>query len=271
MAEIQLQLGEQKTLKALSGTTEPVRASDLTEDIGETALNIGNSLRELGKRALAELVDKNKKLWRITDSGRELATTIQLPALELKPPAAAPAPAPAAAPAPAPAATPVPAETPPATQTPAQPAGPAFPSQAEILKMDGELLAVGTRKGDISLEVIVKYVERMANLNDLGSISNALTEMGVDTATKKRWLKLYAQDLREKMTGEETSYQELKDLRFDTGFTIAEWREASRQGNVCGILGCTDKPVTKCSHCGNHYCRKHEIVLQTIAHKRGYK
>jgi len=62
MAEIQLQLGEQKTLKALSGTTEPVSASDPTDDIGERALNVGNSFRELAKGGLAELVDKRKKL-----------------------------------------------------------------------------------------------------------------------------------------------------------------------------------------------------------------
>ena len=62
MAEIQLQLGEQKTLKALSGTTEPVRASGLAEAIGETALNVGNSFRELAKGGLAELVDKGRSL-----------------------------------------------------------------------------------------------------------------------------------------------------------------------------------------------------------------
>jgi hypothetical protein len=70
-----------------------------------------------------------------------------------------------------------------------------FPSQAEIFEREGELLAVGYRKGDITLDTIVKYVERMANLDDLDSVWNALTEMNVADNIKKRWIKLYSQNL----------------------------------------------------------------------------
>ncbi|GAH48619.1 unnamed protein product, partial [marine sediment metagenome] len=162
----ELQLREKQTLKALSQMTEPVRASDLTELTGLKAMDIGNSLRILAKGSLAELVDKKKKLWRIADSGKELAAT--LPA---QPPATPPATPPAQPP----------------VQPPAQPPGEeTIPSQSDLFRNEGELLGVGARKGSISLDVIVKWVERTADLDDLLSVWNALSEMGVASDVKKR-------------------------------------------------------------------------------------
>ena len=48
--------------------------------------------------------------------------------------------------------------------------------------------------------------------------------------------------------------------------TVDEWAEKSRRGEVCGILGCKNKPVIKCPHCGNHYCREHAFVIGGPGH-----
>jgi len=48
--------------------------------------------------------------------------------------------------------------------------------------------------------------------------------------------------------------------------TLDEWAEKSRKGEVCGILGCQNKPVKKCPHCRNHYCQEHAFVLDTPGH-----
>lgn len=186
-----LQLREAQTLKALSQMTEPARASDLTELTGLLAMAIGNSLRILAKGSLAELVDKKKKFWRITDSGKELAAT--LPALEPKPPATPPATPPALEPKP-----PVTPPTTPPTVVASKPTletREAIPSQSDIFRREGELLGIGVKKGEIQLDTIVAWVQRTANLNDLSSVWNALTEMNVANDVKKRWIKLYSQNL----------------------------------------------------------------------------
>lgn len=41
---------------------------------------------------------------------------------------------------------------------------------------------------------------------------------------------------------------------------IGEWKRRSEHGDVCGIFGCEEKPVTNCSHCGNWYCYEHSFV-----------
>ena len=56
-------------------------------------------------------------------------------------------------------------------------------------------MGFGSRKGDIKLDAVVNYVERIANLDDLSSVWNALTEMGVANDVKKRWIKLYSQNV----------------------------------------------------------------------------
>lgn len=48
--------------------------------------------------------------------------------------------------------------------------------------------------------------------------------------------------------------------------SVDEWREKSKRGEVCGILGCKQEPVVTCLHCGNCYCNEHRAVLSTPAH-----
>jgi hypothetical protein len=48
---------------------------------------------------------------------------------------------------------------------------------------------------------------------------------------------------------------------------IDNWRERSKKGEVCGILDCPNEPLTKCNHCGNHYCAEHVGILKcSVAH-----
>lgn len=44
------------------------------------------------------------------------------------------------------------------------------------------------------------------------------------------------------------------------------WAARSRQGEVCGILGCPNDPAVRCEHCSNMYCEEHRFVLSTPAH-----
>ena len=60
------------------------------------------------------------------------------------------------------------------------------PSQAHLFRTEGERLGVGRGKGEIKLDAIVNYVRRIANLDDLNSVWNALTEMAVANDVKKR-------------------------------------------------------------------------------------
>ncbi|MBU1066944.1 hypothetical protein KKE60_04120, partial [Patescibacteria group bacterium] len=77
------------------------------------------------------------------------------------------------------------------------------PSQADLFRSIGENLGVGAKKGDVRLDAIIYYVQRTTNLDDLSSVWNALTEMGVANDVKKRWVKIYAQNLPGKEIPEE--------------------------------------------------------------------
>jgi hypothetical protein len=55
-------------------------------------------------------------------------------------------------------------ETPPAET-------PTIPWQADLFRREGESLGVGTKKGDIRLDAIVRYVERLSDLDDLNSVT----------------------------------------------------------------------------------------------------
>ena len=41
---------------------------------------------------------------------------------------------------------------------------------------------------------------------------------------------------------------------------IGEWKRRSENGEVCGILGCEDKPAIHCQNCGNWYCKDHSTI-----------
>lgn len=51
--------------------------------------------------------------------------------------------------------------------------------------------------------------------------------------------------------------------------TLDEWAAKSRRGEVCGILGCKNKPVKRCPHCGLHYCQEHAFVIGGPGHQKG--
>ena len=53
--------------------------------------------------------------------------------------------------------------------------------------------------------------------------------------------------------------------------TIDEWAAKSRSGEVCGIFGCRNNPIVRCSHCQNMYCEEHKFVLTTPGHPQGAK
>lgn len=60
--------------------------------------------------------------------------------------------------------------------------------------------------------------------------------------------------------------EEKKVLELDTGFSFRDWKIRSEKGDLCGILGCFDKPAVICHHCNNHYCEEHKWVRDTPAH-----
>lgn len=216
MAELQLELFQQKILKAVSQTTEPVTATDLERITKAKALNIGKTLVALARDELVSLVDKTKRTWQITDKGNEIAATIQLP--PEKPPVITPTITPAiptpitpviTPPTPSPqeevrqpTAAPAVAPTPPAPEAPQT----IVPSQATIFKEIGERIGVSPtpKKGEgAALDAIIYYVERTADMNNLTQVWNSVTNMGVPAHIVKRWITLYAQTLENKTIPEE--------------------------------------------------------------------
>jgi len=178
-----------RVLEALSQCVDPAKPADIGSMIEETPFNTGHDLFELEKSGLAEKPDKEKSLYLITDRGRE---TLENPPdkwlYESR------------------------RETPPPGPPPRAPSGVPLgalpeeitvPSQADLFRGIGERLGVGARKGDIRLDAIIYYVQRTADLDNLSKVWNALTEMGVANDVKKRWIKLYAQNLPSKEIPEE--------------------------------------------------------------------
>jgi len=184
MAEIEFR--EARTLKVLSQMTEPARPSDIAKVLGDIPLNIGNSVRKLAQSGLAELVDEKGNTWRITDKGRETladlegnaetatllqqAITAQQEPLTktetLPPPPATPSAEP-------------PAPPPPAPQGEEHPET-VVPSQSDFLRDIGERLNIGRGKGGAkegtSLDALIYYVQRTADLDNLTSVWNTLTK-----------------------------------------------------------------------------------------------
>lgn len=42
--------------------------------------------------------------------------------------------------------------------------------------------------------------------------------------------------------------------------SVEDWATMSREGKVCGILGCEDKPDMQCPYCQNWYCVEHKNI-----------
>lgn len=70
--------------------------------------------------------------------------------------------------------------------------------------------------------------------------------------------------------------EEINRLRIVIGgkiladWNVQVWAASSRKGDVCGIWMCDERPVIKCTHCGNWYCEEHRGVLQTPGHPIKY-
>ena len=79
-----------------------------------------------------------------------------------------------------------------------------LPSRSDTFKEIGEHLGIGTR-GDIKLDAVIYYLQRTADMDDLDSVWNSLTEVGVVSDVKKRWIKLYSQTLSDKKISEDLS------------------------------------------------------------------
>jgi len=169
----------QKVLAYLYDAEDQVRPREIADAIGESPLNVGKDLHSLKERGLAG--SEGEGQWRITTAGRERIEGSE------------------------------PKET--GRKEREKETTETIPSQSDLFKSIGEKLGVGSRKGDIRLDAVTYYVQRTADLDNLTSVWNALSEMGVANDVKKRWIKIYAQnlpgkeipeELREKLEGEES-------------------------------------------------------------------
>ena len=176
----------QKVLEFLYEVDKPVKPKEIGDQIGEGAMNIGKDLYDLSKRrGLAVKLDDGS--WEITTGGRDYVESGGQPKAEPTAETKAESIAESAAE----------SAAEPKAEPKAEPTevGEAVPSQADLFTGIGERLGVGGRKGDVKLEAIIYYVQRTADLDNLSSVWNALTEMGVANDVKKRWIKLSAQNL----------------------------------------------------------------------------
>ncbi|MBA7664531.1 hypothetical protein ES703_72592 [subsurface metagenome] len=193
-----------KVLEELSKFTEPVGAAEIAGIINESTRDVGKVLYDSGKGGLAQKPDEKKSLWLITDKGKKY---IENPPVLPAGPSGRPSTEPSAQSS----AEELPEET---VET--------VPSQSDLFRSIGERLGIGTKKGDIRLDAIIYYVQRTANLDNLTSVWNALTEMGVASDVKKRWIKLYAQTIPGKEIPEELKEKletglETEKVRAETG------------------------------------------------------
>jgi uncharacterized protein YeeX (DUF496 family) len=159
-----------KVQEYLYNAEEPTKAKEIAEKLGENKLNVGKDLQKLKDKKFAEMIGDG--LWRLTDDGRiDLETGGKKGGEESG------------------------GGIPESDET--------VPSQADIFRDIGERLGIGKGKGEVKLDPIIYYVQRTANLDNLDTIWNALTEMGVAADVRKRWLKLYAQTIPGKKITEE--------------------------------------------------------------------
>ena len=172
----------QRVLAELYDAEETVRPREIAEKMGETSLNVGKDLHRLKERNLAEPAGEGQ--WRITPEGREcIEGGVEGERGERE-----------------------------GEKEKGRETSETIPSQSDLFRSIGEKLGVGSRKGDIRLDAIIYYLQRTADLDKLTSVWNALTEMAVASDVKKRWIKIYAQnlpgreipeELREKLEGGE--------------------------------------------------------------------
>jgi len=173
-----------RVLEGLSKGKDPARPLQIAQALQLQPIHVGKELVESAKAGYAVKKDKEKNTWAITDDGKAYLKSLPPKGTTL-PDTGTPTQAPSSG-APAQPVASTPQSVASTQETPPAPGTVTIPSQADPFRSEGELLGVGTRKGDIQLEAIVKYIERVADLNDLDSVWNALTEMGVADNIKKK-------------------------------------------------------------------------------------
>jgi len=173
-----------KILTVLAEASEPLDIQAIAEESGAQAKSVSEALSRLNKEG--KVANPEKGLWQIRDEGRQELDKISAQEARSK-------------------------ELEQEPSKHGETAG-TIPSQSDLFRSIGEKLGVGSRKGDIRLDAVTYYVQRTANLDNLTSVWNAMTEMGIAADVKKRWIKLYAmnlpgkeipEELREKLEGGE--------------------------------------------------------------------
>ena len=174
-----------KILAVLAEASEPLDVQAIAEGTGAQAKSVSEALSRLNREG--KVANLEKGFWQIKAEGKQEVDEIiaqEARSKELE-------------------------------QEPSKPHGETaetIPSQSDLFRSIGEKLGVGAKKGDIRLDAVTYYVQRTANLDNLTSVWNAMTEMGVAADVKKRWIKLYAmnlpgkeipEELREKLEGGE--------------------------------------------------------------------
>ncbi len=219
-------------LQALSQETEPQKPGYVSSIIEESALATGQQLTKLAKMGLSGRTGKKKNYtYQITDEGREYLTnppTVE--ELEAKVTAAD-------------SRLGQQSKTEPGQQSrtgpgqePVTDGPPIIPAQSDLFRDIGERLRIGVGRSGKSegtpLDAVVYYVQRTADLDNLSSVYNALTEMGIANDVKKRWVKLYAQtvpgkeipeDLKQKLestTSDDTVSEPGKPTPLPTRFSV---------------------------------------------------
>jgi len=174
-----------KILAVLAEASEPLDVQAIAEGTGAQAKSISEALSRLNKEG--KVANPEKGFWQIKAEGKLEVDEIiaqEAGSKELEQELGKP-----------------PGET---AET--------IPSQSDLFRSIGEKLGVGSKRGDIRLNAVTYYVQRTTNLDNLTSVWNAMTEMGVAADVRKRWIKLYAmnlpgkeipEELREKLEGGE--------------------------------------------------------------------
>jgi hypothetical protein len=193
MAEFEMTERDIKTLQAMIQIGEPVAPTGISELTGNLPINVGKTLRHLAKGGLAEQTDKENNLWEVSEKGKSYleevlsqqsvtgTVTEEVTGVTGKPKTVV-------------------------TGGPKLPetTEPIVLTQADHLREIGKRLAIGTGpKEAVKLDAIIYYVQNTANLYDLTSVWNALSEMRIANDVKKTWLKLYSQTLPDKKIPDE--------------------------------------------------------------------
>lgn len=190
----------QKVLSFLYDANEPIISNEIADSIKEKTVDVSKDLYNLEKRRLAEHEGSGKvKKWKITDKGVDWLETGAKDENKVK-------------------------------DEKDETVGPIIPTQSELFRSIGERLNIGKGRGGkqegTPLDTIIYFVQETANLDDLVSVWNALTKMGVANDVKKRWIEIYAKNIPGKEIPEE-----LRD-RIASGYDEERVKEEGKPGEI---------------------------------------